>query len=443
MTISSSLRRGIILVSYLVVVAIVLSAWLPSALVYFRSGLSGSLIAVSIASALLGVVAILAQLVLISRARWLEPAFGFDRLTRIHRVNGLAAFSLVTAHIPLIIAGYSLRSGLSFPEQIIQLQSSYQYVTLALVAHLLLVITIASSVVIVRKMLAYELWHLIHMLNYIVLFLAIWHQLSHGTTLNNSEWFPAFWLALHGAVLLNLVYYRFLGPVVLYMRHRFRVERIEEETATVTSIYVSGRRLDEFNYQAGQFAKWRFLQKNLWHEEHPFTISIAPNGEYLRCTVKAVGDFTKKIGSELRADSRVVLSGPFGRFVLDSVSKRKLLFIAGGIGVTPLRALLEEVDESYDVEFIYAARNKEDLALRAEIEQLMKGRLLHFVLSSDLPSSASSGHIDKDFLESKVGDIAEREVFICGPPSMMDDVEKACEELGVEKRDIHTERFSL
>ena len=424
---------------------VVVVAWYSAGSAYFDLGFAGSLIALATLSALLGVVLILLQFVLISRAPWLERVFGFEELTRIHRINGFVAFVLVSVHIPLIIAGNSSLSGLGFLEQLNVFQNAYQYIPLAILAHLLLVITIASSVIIVRKRLKYELWHLLHFLNYGVLFLALAHQLAYGTTLNSEQWFRWFWLGMHTAVLAHLVFYRFVRPLLQYRRHRFYVDRVVHETDSVVSIYVGGRDIEKLVYSPGQFLKWRFLQEGVWAEEHPFTISQAPDGVQIRCTVKATGDYTQKLVKSLSVGARVILSGPFGRFTLARSQKNKILLIAGGIGITPLRAMLEGADTGRDITLIYSGRSSSDFPLKGELDALAEARKvkLHYIASRGRARGMHAGRIDSDFLHRNVADITERAVFVCGPESMIRDVGKALRGLGVKPQDIHTERFSL
>lgn len=440
----SSTRRRLFIGAYLLLIGYILLAWSQTNLALFGENLASSLIALSRLSALLGTFSILLQFILISRAPWLEPAFGFDKLTRIHHYNGLAAFTLITAHIILIIAGNAMLAGIPLPAQLLVFVRHFSYVWLALIAYLVLLVTIPTSIVIAKRRLKYELWYLIHIFNYAVIFLALWHQVVNGLTLIGNDWLRYGWYGLHVLVLTNLVVYRFLLPVRLQIKHRFRVEKVTGDTNGVRSIYVKGKRMDEFVFEAGQFNKWRFLQKGFWKEEHPFTISIEPNGEYLRLTPKSLGDYTSRL-DDIKPGTPVVISGPLGTFTLQRTHNRKLLFIAGGIGITPLRAMMGAADKTYDITLLYAAKNRSELALKDELELLAaeKGFKVNYVLSAEKVKGYLHGYVNKKLLQKAVIDLSDRDVFLCGPPPMMGAVGEALKELGVDKSAIHTEKFSL
>lgn len=395
-------------------------------------------------SGLVGTFLLLWQLLLVSRAPWLERIHGFDMWTRIHRINGFSAFSLVTLHIPLVVAGNALLTGTTAAEQTVILLTAYDHVILAAIAYGLLLITVGASVTMVRSRVRYETWYFVHLLNYLILALVVWHQIAHGATLTGQEWFLYVWYALYMGIALHLIWFRLAAPVKLNFKHRFRLSHIEAETPGVYSYYIRGRRLREYDYLAGQFAKWRFWQRGLWFEEHPFTLSVAPNREYLRLTAKQVGDFTGRLPG-VRPGIPVWISNPLGRFTLQQTRNRKLLLIAGGIGVTPIRSLLEAAGADYDISIIYAARTGSDFALSEELEQLADiGRHnLHYITSQKRASGASFGLLDREMLVELTPDVSEREVFLCGPPTMMDAVSGALVSADVDPGSIHTERFSL
>lgn len=437
-------RRRLVVAIYLGLLAGVVALWAAGSWELLLSGSEGMLIALARLAALTGSVAILAQFVLISRSPWLEPAFGFDRLTRIHRTNGVIAFVLISLHIPLVIGGYSLANNLSGPEQMTMFLEDYRYVLLALIAYVVLVLTIIFSIIVTARRLGYEVWHLIHLFNYTVLFLAIWHQVTHGHTLVSYDWFRYGWYGLHLAVLGNLLLYRFFRPVWQARRHRFRVERVVREADGVVSIYVSGRNLDKFRYRAGQFAKWRFLAPGIWGEEHPFTISVEPNGRYLRLTPKAIGGYTAKI-QDLPASTRAVVSGPLGEFTLDRADSRRLLFIAGGIGITPIRAMCAVLPDSFEAVLLYVLKSPEEAVFKQELEEVARSKNLriHYIYTREAGSGPNHGHLDRQSLRELVPDITEREVFICGPTAMMDAATDDLIGLGVDSSAIHSERFTL
>src|SRR5581483_9210568 len=164
--------------------------------------------------------------------------------------------------------------------------------------------------------------------------------------------------------------FRLVRPLQLYLRHRFHVVQVDRAAAGVMTIWIGGRDLDRFRYRAGQFLIWRFLDRSRWWEAHPFTISTPPGGDYLRLTVRAIGDFTKDIGS-LKPGTPVLVEGPFGHFTSSVARSPKALLVAGGIGITPIRALAEAMaEDGGDVVVLYRARHERAVAFRDELDDL-------------------------------------------------------------------------
>jgi predicted ferric reductase len=289
-------------------------------------------------TALVGTYLVLVQLLLLARVPWLEQAFGMERLLVFHRWNAYASLGLISAHVAFQTAGYASINGLGFFDQLGDFIAHYDGLLGAVIAFALLIGVTGLSVGVVRRLLAYQTWYFIHLYVYIAVALAFAHQLATGVDFISNSAFQAYWWALYAVVVGCLLYFRLLQPLLRLRRHRFRVERIEREATGSVSIYISGRELRAFTFQPGQFAIWRFLDGRRWWEAHPFTLSTLPNDRRLRLTVKASGDFSSRISS-LRRGTPVLVEGPFGHFTADAAAASKVLLIAGGIGVTPLRAL--------------------------------------------------------------------------------------------------------
>lgn len=425
------------------IIAIVF-AWGQASWQLLNTNLGDATLAISRLLGLLGAFGLVWQLLLVSRAGWLEQIHGFDVWTRVHRVNGVAAFVLTSAHIPLAVSGNAYLSGQAYLEQWATLITDWEFIGLAALGYVLLVGVIGASVNVVRRRLRYEVWYYLHLTNYVMLGLVLWHQIEHGLTLSQT-WFVSAWLTLHVGIVTHLLMSRFGWPVWLFWRHRFYVRKVVAESRGVYSIYVGGRNLSEYTYRAGQFAKWRFLQSGLWSQEHPFTLSIAPNAEALRLTFKQVGDYTDRL-PQVHPGTPVLLSQPLGQFTLHQADRKQLLLIGGGIGITPFRALLEAASNKYDITCVYAVRTADDLALHQELNRLLgqfPNRRLRIITSKQQHPDYAHGYIDAAWLREHVPDAVEREVFICGPPPMLDAVTDALQAVGVADKNIHTERFSL
>jgi ferredoxin-NADP reductase len=200
---------------------------------------------------------------------------------------------------------------------------------------------------------------------------------------------------------------------------------------------MTGRDLDKLPARAGQFFLWRFLTKDRWWQANPFSLSAAPDGKQLRLTAKAAGDGSTAL-RHVKVGTRVFAEGPYGAFTAMHRTRPESVLIAGGVGVTPIRALLEEIQGHAVV--IYRVATDQDAVLYDELQRLAfdRGAELHLV----------SGPVSPDKLAPRellrmVPDIAGRDVFLCGPPPMMNAVLGSLRELDVPKSQIHFERFSL
>src|SRR5256714_2749406 len=330
---------------------------------------------------LLAAYAALLQVVLLARIPWLERLIGFDRLTVWHRRNGHACLDLVLAHVVLIVWGYALTDKISLPKEVSTMLGGgiYPGMITAIIGTALLIGVVVSSVVIVRRRLRYEAWYAVHLAVYAGIALAWFHQIPTGNELAFDQVAADYWRTLYVATLALIVGFRLLAPLGKSLRHGLRVADVVEESPGVVSVRIAGRHLDRLGARAGQCFLWRFLDRKRWWAAHPFSLSEAPDGRSLRITVKALGDFSGRL-AELEPGTRVIAEGPFGVFTEAARKREKVLLVAGGIGITPIRALME--DMSGDVVVIYRVVRDEDVIFRDELEELAaeRGITLHFVI---------------------------------------------------------------
>lgn len=422
-------------------------------IIYFWTAGSGELltssrsnlaIAAGRFSALLAVLAIMLQVISIGRVRWLEPVFGLDKLSRFHHYNGISLTFFLLAHPLLLAIGYSENLELSVPQQLLAFVDQYEDILGAIAGLFVFMFVVLYSVFIRRRRYNYEFWYLTHLLVYIGIGLAFGHQLKAGGDFLKNPAFRGYWLILYVVTFGNLLIFRFLRPLWLFLKHGFKVEKIVRETGSTVSIYIEGARMDEFKAKAGQFIIVRFLTKGLWWQAHPFSISMAPDGKRLRITVKAVGDFTAKV-PDLPAGTEVIIDGPYGIFTAEAGVAKKTLMIAGGIGITPVRSVLEEFSRPLaDVVLLYGNKTVDDVVFKEELENFSrKGVRVVHVLSEESGYMGEKGRIDSEKIRRLVPDVAEREVYLCGPGPMMTSVRVALQALGVPKASIHFEKFSL
>ncbi|HZT96817.1 MAG TPA: ferredoxin reductase family protein [Chloroflexota bacterium] len=390
---------------------------------------------------LLGGYFILIQVILLARLPWLERLVGFDRLTIWHRRNGKLSLYLVLAHTALITVGYALTSQLSISKEASVLLTLYPGMVSATIGTALMVVVVLSSIVVVRRRLRYEAWYGVHFMAYLAIGLAWIHQIPTGNDLAVNPTAASYWTALYLGTLGLLVAFRLVWPSIRNLQYSLRVEGVRPEGPGVVSLRLSGRHLERMHAKAGQFLLFRFLTRGRWWEAHPFSLSQCPADDHLRITVKAVGDFTRRMG-EIRVGTRVLAEGPFGLFTGDVRSREKLLFIAGGIGITPIRSLLEEMNG--DITLIYRVVGEADLIFKDELEALAARRRIDIRYAvGDHRDPESATLLSPQHLREMVPDIAEREVYLCGPPAMADLIKNNVLQAGTPREYIHCERFAL
>lgn len=393
---------------------------------------------------------LLIQVLLMARIPMVERVYGQDELARRHRLVGFWSFWLMVAHLVLITTGYALTARLNVFAQFWQLVVDYPGMLLALAGTLLLGLVVATSIRASRRKLRYESWHLLHLYAYLGVGLAIPHMLWTGADFTADPAATAYWWTLWAAAAGSILIWRLGVPIVRSLRHDLRVTDVVRESPDVVSVTMRGRSLDRLPAAAGQFFTWRFLTGPGWMRAHPYSLSAAPAGESLRITVKDLGDGSHALAS-VRPGTRVVAEGPYGRLHAGVRVSRKVTLMAAGIGIGPMRALLEALPQRPgDVTLIYRGRTEADLALRGELEQIgqERGARMFYVLGRRIPGrdtwlpESAAGLSDAEALRQLVPDIADNDVYTCGAPAWMDAVVRAARECGVPTSRIHVERFS-
>jgi predicted ferric reductase len=390
---------------------------------------------------LLGTYLVLVQIVLMGRIPPLERLLGMDRLAVWHRRNGQYSICLLIAHAALTIWGYGLTGHTGLASETRHVVLDYPDMVAATVALGLFVLIGAVSVRAARRRLRYQTWYFIHLYAYLAIALAFAHAFATGTDFITHPANRGLWIVLYMVAFGLLVWFRFVAPARSYLRHRFRVAGIVDEGPSAVSVYISGQGLEDLGAESGQFFLWRFVTPGRWWQAHPFSLSAAPNGQWLRITAKDCGDFTASLRA-LATGTRVVAEGPYGAFTARRRRERKVLLIAGGIGVTPLRALLESLPgRRGDFCLLYRASTDDDVVLRYELDQLAerRGAVVHYLVGP----RGSGADLDAAAIRRLCGDLRACDVYLCGPPGFTTSVRDALDELRVPGGRVHTEEFAL
>ncbi|MCC6643646.1 ferric reductase-like transmembrane domain-containing protein [Candidatus Peregrinibacteria bacterium] len=403
----------------------------------------GVLLAFGQLTGLLAAFFVLMQLVFIGRATWIEKVFGLDKLTNIHRLNGYLSLLTILAHPIFIIASYSAAAKISFIDQFIEFWQNYEDIPATAIAVVIFVAIVFLSIYIVRKRFKYESWYYIHLLTYLAIALGFGHQLKLGSTLLSNPVFYNYWLVLYAFVFGNLIIFHFITPIYLFFKHQFRVEKLVQETADTWSVYISGKNLNSWKTEPGQFITVRFLAKNFYFQAHPFSLSAIPTNEHFRITIKVCGDFTGNI-PKLKPGTKVIIGGAYGIFTANNQAKEKYLFIAGGVGITPIRSLVEDLAPQHDISLIYSNRSADNVIFKNELDQIASKHPfpIHYLYTSENTGQVN-GRLDEDKLNTLIKDLKERQVYLCGPLPMNKAISALLRKMGLSAEQIHFEKFSF
>ena len=397
------------------------------------------IISVSRISALLGSYLALVGLVLVARMPWIEKSVGHDRLVIWHRKLGPYSMYLVTFHVLLVILGYAGNDRVPMAVELWRMIFRYPWMLPAFVGFIFFAAAGITSYKKVRKNMSYETWWTIHLYTYLAIALAFMHQVLTGPMFIGHPLNKLYWELLYIYSALVLVMYRFLIPNVRSLRHGVRVEQIVHEGPGVYSIIMKGRSLNKLDAHGGQFFGWRFLTKGQWWISHPYSLSAAPTDKYLRVTVKDLGDQSGVI-KDIKPGTRVFFEGPYGTFVASRAAKGHVVLVGGGVGITPLRALLEEFDVSKEIDVIFRASKAEDLVLRHELDELAKirGARVHYLVGSrnEHPMSAK-------YISALIPAFRDADVYVCGPTPLVEAVKEAAKTVGIPKNRFHDEAFEF
>ena len=320
-----------------------------------------------------GTYLMLIMVVLIARLPWLESSVGQDRLVRWHRQLAPWAISLITAHVVLITLGYAQASSTGALHELWVLVTSYRDMLAATVGFGLLIMAGISSYRHVRRRLRYETWWVIHLYLYLGLAMAFAHQIFTGVSFIGHPLVRALWIVVWAATAGMVLVFRVAQPAWRSLRHQLRVVEVRQEAPGVVSVVCRGRHLDRLAVSGGQFFHWHFLTKGMWWQGHPYSLSALPRPPYIRVTIKGLGDQSRAAAS-LRPGTRVAIEGPYGTFTDHARLRDGVALFAAGVGITPVRALLEDLPAGVDVVVVVRASTPADLVHRDEVATLVRQR---------------------------------------------------------------------
>jgi predicted ferric reductase len=392
-------------------------------------------------AALVGTYLLLVQLLLVTRIPVLDRLYGMDRLVRWHKRNAHISFCLIVMHVVFVIIGRAMDAQMSSGRMALQVLS-YPFMIPALISFVSIVAVVVTSAGVARSKLKHGTWMLIHMWTYLGVVLSFGHEI-YGPDFTHHVLAQVYVADLYVITFALIFFYRLVVPVYHTFRHQLRVTEVVQESDNVVSIYMTGFNLDKLSTKPGQFFYWRFLTGREWRESHPYSVSSVPDSKTLRITVKTLGDASARM-KELPVDTWVAFEGPFGGFTADFRQTPKALLVAGGVGVTAIRSLLEGLPAAPGhITVIYRVDKLIDAVLIDELETLAARRSARLLVISGKRSEypAHQQPLSADHLEYIVPEIYNHDVYICASAGLTETVCTSLRELGVPDRQVHFESF--
>lgn len=404
------------------------------------SGGIDTALAISRLSGLVAALAALGGLVLTARPMWLERGAGLDRMISWHRITGMTAAFGMAVHV--VASLYAAGGGITGLWTGLTDLLGTDWFVAALVAAVLFAVVSLTSWRRIRTRMSYETWHMVHLAGYLAVALAFPHALFSGSTLNGSMVAGWWWVGLYAATTAIILASRVGGIVRPALRPRTSIARIVPEAPGVGSLVITGPGVDRLGAQPGQFVGLRVLTRDLWWQAHPYSLSATPQPGALRLTIKALGDASART-LEVPPGTRVLLEGPYGVMRMDAAEGRRVLLIGVGVGLAPMRALLEETTPAQAPLVLARAHSATDLPLAREFDQLARDRGGAMIPVTGPRTTFPGGNpFTAEALAANIGDLRERAVFVCGPRSLQDRVCRELERAGVPRDQIHSERFA-
>jgi|ERR1017187_4238634 predicted ferric reductase len=386
-----------------------------------------------------GTYLMIIMVLLVTRLPWLEETVGQVRLVRWHRTVGGWPIVLIALHVVFITLGYAEASHVGVLSEFWTFIVHYPDMLTATVAFALLIMAGVTSLPAVRRKMKYQTWWAVHLYLYLALVLAFAHEIKIGVMFIGHPITLDFWIALSAGTVGAILSFRFFRSLVRNLLHQLRVVEVREEAPGVYSIIISGRNISQLQVSGGQFFQWRFLTRGLWWHSHPYSLSALPRPPYIRVTIKRLG-MQSLAATRLKPGTRVFVEGPYGVFTRHARRSERVVLIGAGVGISPVRALLEDLPSTTKVTVILRASSVADLVHRDEVAELVKSRdgRLH-----EIVGSRQNVRLDAPVLRKLVTNLRNSDVFVCGPTGFSDDVTESLLQLGVRRERIHRETFAF
>jgi predicted ferric reductase/mono/diheme cytochrome c family protein len=439
--------------------AVPLVLWARSAPLDARfTGSFSTLESIAVLCAFAGTSAFALNLVLGARLRFVESLLGgLDRMYKAHRVNGQVAFALLLGHVTLIVASRATVSS----DTALELLGPGAGWTVFTGVLAFGAMTVAIVLTLFAR-LGHEAFVYVQRAFGFVFLVATFHVFTTEGAADESTALNVYMATLATVGLAAFAYRSLLGSL-LVRRRPYRVTAVNRLDDVVTEIVMEPLK-ERLEHAPGQFVFVNFrslalserfrpfeasVQRQVFsirvgelsNQFHPFSITSAPHERELRITVKAVGDYTRAL-RRLEEGAEAVVEGPYGSFSHHGLPGRKQVWLAGGIGVTPFLSMARSLRYANEptVDLYYCVEHAEEAHFVDELRAVesRRGDFRVVVVPRD-----EEGFMTAERLARESGELASREILICGPPAMIDSLRSQLTAHGVPADHIHAEEFGF
>lgn len=221
-------------------------------------------------------------------------------------------------------------------------------------------------------------------------------------------------------------------------QHLVKIKSIKHITHDVLQIVTE--KPQKFSFNPGQATEIA-INKNGWKDEkRPFTFTSLPENDFLEFTIKTYPTHKGVTNELLQLDKNdeLILHDVFGAIEY----KGEGVFIAGGAGVTPFICIfryLQSKNKTGGNKLIFANKTKDDIILALEFKELLGANFIN-ILADEIADGYAHGQITEEFLKDNIAGF-DKQYYICGPPPMMDAIQKQLAILGIDKDSISVEKI--
>ena len=381
---------------------------------------------------LMGMIAF--NIILSCRFYFFEKIFsGLDKVYVVHKYTGYFTIVLLLLHDAFIRGSRMHVTGFfSFAKDV---------ANPLLWAFLISVfISALPHIPVVNKILKipYHIWKYTHYLMGVLFLIGIYHSVGVNTLTFSNDTLSVYMYIVYVLGFAAFLYKTFFYNLIKNNRE-YAIDNIKDFGDTI-EITMSPMGDKSIKNKAGQFAFFKFSEKEI-EEVHPFTISnFIKEDNKIRLSIKSLGDWTSKLKSNITLGTRVSVDGPYGKFNSEKENNNTEIWIAGGIGITPFLAFLQDYKINNNlnkkINFVWSVKNESEAIYKEEIEKDLPSNI-NFILHD----TSKVGYFKFENLKDKFTISENPKVYICGPAMMRESIIENAKELGV--KDFHFEEFNF